>query len=165
MDRTLGPILKTVLFTIVVPGSVTILGPRAVLPPGSRPIIGGWGLPGIAFLMAGAAMYLSCAWEFAYRGLGTPAPIDPPKVLVARGLHKYVRNPMYLGVFCILLGEAALFRSRHLLVYAAGFVVIAHVFVVLYEEPALRKQFGSAYEDYFHAVPRWLPKLRREKTT
>jgi protein-S-isoprenylcysteine O-methyltransferase Ste14 len=159
MSRTLGPILKTLVFTIVVPGSVTILGPRALLPRGPRPIYGGLGLLGMSLLALGISIYLSCAWEFAYHGLGSPAPIDPPKVLVSGGLHKFTRNPMYLGVLTILLGEAAIFRSRHLVIYALGFVAIAHFFVVVYEEPVLKKQFGQAYEDYLRKVPRWIPKL------
>ncbi len=163
MTRALAPILKTLLFTVVVPGSVTVLGPRALLPPGSRPLIGGPGLLGIILLSIGIAIYLSCAWEFAYHGLGTPAPIDPPKVLVARGLHKFVRNPMYLGVLAILLGEATLFRSRDLLVYMACFGLAAHLFVVFYEEPTLRRQFGQAYEDYFRTVPRWVPRFQQTR--
>ena len=72
------------------------------------------------------------------------APVDPPRHLVVRGLYRYVRNPMYVGVIAILLGEALLFGSLTLLWYAAAFFAVAHLFVVLYEEPALRGQFGES---------------------
>jgi len=108
----------------------------------------------------GAAVYFRCAWEFAARGLGTPAPIAPTKFLVTTALHRYVRNPMYLGVALAILGEAALFRSIHVAEYAGIMLLIAHTFVVLYEEPTLQRQFGESYEEYRRNVPRWIPRLR-----
>ena len=110
-------------------------------------------------LRVGAAIYFRCAWEFAVRGLGTPAPIAPTKYLVTTALHRYVRNPMYLGVALAIVGEAVIFRSVHILIYAALMLTIAHVFVVLYEEPTLRRQFGESYEEYRRTVPRWIPKV------
>jgi protein-S-isoprenylcysteine O-methyltransferase Ste14 len=114
---------------------------------------------GIVFLI-GAAIYLRCAWEFAVRGLGTPAPIAPTKFLVTTALHRYIRNPMYIGVAIAILGEAAVFRSIHVAEYAGVMLLIAHTFVVLYEEPTLQRQFGESYEEYKRSVPRWLPRLR-----
>jgi protein-S-isoprenylcysteine O-methyltransferase Ste14 len=159
MPRALGPILKTLLFTIVAPGSVTVLFPYWIL--GRRPnlVLHALGMFGIILVAVGAAIYLRCAWEFAYRGLGTPAPIDPPKVLVSRGLHRFVRNPMYVGVLTVVLGEAALFHSRDLLIYGAIVALAFHLFVVLYEEPTLRRQFGEAYEEYCRTVRRWMPRF------
>ncbi len=95
------------------------------------------------------------------RGLGTPAPIAPTKFLVISGLHRYVRNPMYIGVALVILGQAALFRSPHLAEYAALMLLIAHTFVVLYEEPTLRRQFGASYEEYRRTVPRWIPRFTK----
>ncbi|PYX80702.1 MAG: hypothetical protein DMG70_22490 [Acidobacteria bacterium] len=101
------------------------------------------GCLGLAALVLGGAIYLRCAWEFASRGFGTPAPIDPPKLLVARGHNRFVRNPMYIGVLAIVLGEATRFRSRQLLIYAACLPLAFHLFLVLFEEPALNEaQFG-----------------------
>lgn len=105
--------------------------------------------------VCGIGLYAHCAWTFAARGQGTPAPIDPPKVLVVEGLYRYTRNPMYLGVLCFLLSEAILLTSTILLVYAGIVFACFHLFVVLYEEPHLRRQFGQMYEDYCRAVPRW----------
>ena len=111
----------------------------------------------------GAAIYFRCAWEFAVRGLGTPAPIAPTKFLVTTALHRYVRNPMYIGVALAIAGQAALFRRLHVVEYAAVMLLIAHVFVILYEEPTLRRQFGESYEEYRRSVPRWIPKAPKRK--
>lgn len=159
MNRTLGPILKTILFTIVVPGTVAGLVPYWILD-GSRSLTEGpleW-LGAICFLL-GASIYFRCAWEFAVRGMGTPAPIAPTKYLVTTGLHRYIRNPMYIGVFLVILGEAAGCRSLHLVEYAAAMLLTAHLFILFYEEPTLMRQFGKSYEDYKRRVPRWIPRL------
>jgi protein-S-isoprenylcysteine O-methyltransferase Ste14 len=156
----IGPILKTLVFTIVVPGSVTVLVPYLLLRAHPHPRFDALGVFGLVAVTLGVAIYLSCAWAFAYHGFGTPAPIDPPKALISRGLNRIVRNPMYVGVLTILLGQAALFRSRELLIYAACLALGFHLFVILYEEPALRRQFGQAYDEYRRAVPRWLPRFR-----
>lgn len=94
---------------------------------------------------------------FCVRRTRTPAPIDPPKVLVARGLYRVVRNPMYVGVVLILLGESVLFASATLLGYALLAWVVVHLFVVFYEEPTLRQKFGTSYENYRKTVPRSIP--------
>ena len=161
MPRRFWPIFNTLLFTIVVPGTVAILIPRWLLGGFLGPQGGvlSW-IGGIAFL-AGTAIYFRCAWEFAVRGLGTPAPIAPTQFLVTTALHGYVRNPMYLGVALAILGEAALFRSLQLAVYALVLLLTAHVFVVFYEEPTLERQFGRSYQEYRRNVPRWLPRLDR----
>jgi protein-S-isoprenylcysteine O-methyltransferase Ste14 len=159
MTHALGPILKTALFTIFVPGTVAGYVPFRLL--------GGFAWPGgglltwlgMLIMVLGAAIYFRCAWEFAVRGLGTPAPIAPTKFLVTTALHRYVRNPMYLGVALVILGEAALFRSAHLVEYAALMLLIAHLFVIFYEEPTLGRQFGESYDEYRRTVPRWIPKL------
>ena len=139
---------------------MTVLVPYLLLPALSRAHWDSLGYLGLTALVAGTAIYLHCAWEFAYRGFGTPAPMDPPKVLVSRGLNRFVRNPMYLGVLTIVLGEAALSRSRQLLIYAACLALSFHLFVVLYEEPALKRQFGETYDQYQRIVPRWIPRFR-----
>jgi protein-S-isoprenylcysteine O-methyltransferase Ste14 len=107
----------------------------------------------------GVAVYFKCAWDFASTGKGTPAPIDPPKRLVARGLYRLVRNPMYVGVLITLVGEAWLFSSWALLAYAAIVITWQHLFVVFYEEPALKRKFGESYSDYLARTPRWIPRI------
>ncbi len=149
-------ILKTLVFTIVVPGTVTVVIPRYLLGVGAQAAVP-FGLIGILPIALGATCYLWCAWDFASVGQGTPAPIDPPKVLVARGPYRVVRNPMYVGVLLILLGESVLFASATLLGYALLAWVVVHLFVVFYEEPTLRRKFGTSYENYRKTVPRWIP--------
>ena len=102
----------------------------------------------ILIILLGAAIYFRCAWEFAVRGLGTPAPIAPTKFLVTTALHRYVRNPMYIGVLGVLLGEVGTFRALVLLEYAAFCFAAVYLFVLFYEEPTLRRQFGESHEEY-----------------
>jgi protein-S-isoprenylcysteine O-methyltransferase Ste14 len=159
--------LRTLIFTVVVPATVTVYAPWWILSRAVAPGPTGWRPPGptgwrwIALLpiAAGLAIYLRCAFDFG-RARGTPAPIDPPKELVAAGLYRYTRNPMYVGVASIVWGEALLFGSRDLAVFAAAVCLAFHAFVVLYEEPSLRGRFGDAYVRYCGAVPRWLPRPR-----
>jgi protein-S-isoprenylcysteine O-methyltransferase Ste14 len=152
---------RTLIFTIIVPGAVTALIPYLLL---SRNLssfahIGPFQLFSLIPMAIGAAIYLRCAWDFASTGKGTPAPIDPPKRLVARGLYRFVRNPMYVGVLLTLLGEAWLFSSLTLVIYAAIVITWQHIFVVFYEEPALKRKFGESYLDYLARTPRWIPNL------
>jgi protein-S-isoprenylcysteine O-methyltransferase Ste14 len=153
-------LLKTIIFTIVVPCTVTILLPyyflssRKSLLPAQ---IGSFQNGGALAILFGTAIYFRCAWDFTFAGRGTPAPVDPPKELVVRGLYRYVRNPMYVGVLSILFGEALLFESRVLFQYAAGVFLIFFLVVVVYEEPVLRHKFGESYRQYCESVPRWIP--------
>jgi protein-S-isoprenylcysteine O-methyltransferase Ste14 len=114
---------------------------------------------GLVAIGLGSALLGACIWEFAHSGGGTLAPVDPPRELVVRGLYRYVRNPMYLSVTAIVLGEVLLTASRALLVYWAVWFVVVNLFVIGYEEPALRRRFGAAYERYTQEVGRWLPRL------
>lgn len=116
----------------------------------------GVGLLGIG---VGVVLLGACVWEFARTGRGTLAPVDPPRELVVRGLYGYVRNPMYLSVTTIVLGEALLAGSWPLLVYWAVWFLVVNLFVISYEEPALRRRFGPAYDSYTRDVGRWLPRF------
>jgi protein-S-isoprenylcysteine O-methyltransferase Ste14 len=154
--------LKIVLFTLVAPGTVTVLLPALLLrgDPGGRVE----GIPaalGGLLILTGVLLYVWCAYAFARFGQGTPAPIDPPRHLVDRGLHARTRNPMYLGVVSVLVGEAALFGSSRLFAYAGAVFLGFHLFTVLYEEPAHRRRFGAAFDEYCRRVPRWIPRLAR----
>jgi protein-S-isoprenylcysteine O-methyltransferase Ste14 len=157
----MSPILRTVIFTIVVPGFWTVLMPYWMLPRGVAPDLRGAGAVGWVLMAAGMALYLMCAfWGFALRGKGTPLPLDPPKKLVVEGPYRVVRNPMYWGVGSVVLGEAAIFHSAALAELVAVFVVGVILFVLLFEEPELRRKFGAEYEEYCRRVPRWLPRIR-----
>src|ERR1700694_2439295 len=131
-------LFKTIVFTFLVPGTVTILVPFWLLPSRSAQLpmqLGMFRYFGVLPILMGAAIYVWCAWDFTFAGRGTPAPIDPPKVLVVRGLYRCVRNPMYVGILSILLGGAFLFASQRLFEYAAVVFILFFLFVVLYEEP------------------------------
>ena len=114
-------------------------------------------LAGITIGAAGAVLALWCILTFALIGHGTPAPFDPPRRLVVRGPYRHVRNPMYLGAAGALLGAALFYETVVLWVYAAVFLMLMHAFVVLYEEPTLRRTFGEDYATYCRRVGRWLP--------
>ncbi|MGH7493599.1 MAG: methyltransferase family protein [bacterium] len=114
---------------------------------------------GGALVGVGAIIVVECFARFALKGLGTPAPIVPTERLVVSGLYRYVRNPMYVGVVLAVVGQALLFGNFVLLQYAALVWLCFFAFVVLYEEPALRRQFGSSYETYRANVRRWWPRI------
>ncbi len=118
-----------------------------------------WHLLGLACIGIGAALLFACIWEFARSGRGTLAPVDPPRELVVQGLYRYVRNPMYVSVTTIILGEVVLTRSRELLAYWVIWFAVVNVFVMAYEEPTLRVKFGDSYERYCLSVRRWIPRF------
>ncbi len=148
---------KVVIFTVLVPGTIAVAIPYSLLTEEPMPHTGPLGLLGLLPLTLGVAFYLWCAWDFASAGRGTPAPIDPPRMLVARGLYRVVRNPMYVGVLLILIGESIIFSSLAILQYALFVWLMFHLFVVFYEEPTLRKKFGATYDEYRKSVSRWVP--------
>lgn len=114
---------------------------------------------GLVLMASGATLLLTCIWEFAASGHGTLGPPDPPKALVVRGLYRYVRNPMYLSVATLLIGEDLLVQKLPLLLYFVIWFAFVNFFVLAYEEPALRAKFGDSYEQYTRSVGRWLPHL------
>ncbi len=159
----MSPFFRTLIFTIIAPGFWTVAMPYWMLPRGVRPELRGASVLGWPLIAAGVVLYVATAfWGFALRGKGTPAPIDPPKTLVVEGPYRVVRNPMYWAVTFVMLGEALAFRSAALAELAMAFFAGTMLFVLLYEEPALRRKFGAEYEAYCRQVPRWLPRFRNK---
>ncbi len=156
-------VVRTLVFAAVVAGAVLVFIPSRILASSARPAVFtvGWNLAGLVLIAVGVFVLSLCYAGFIVEGQGTPAPYDPPRRLVTGHLYKRVRNPIYVGVALILLGEATVFQSVALLGYAAVVWLGFHGFVVFYEEPTLRARFGSAYEEYLRQVPRWLPRLGR----
>ena len=109
--------------------------------------------------LIGGVILLWSFWNFLIEGRGTPAPVDPPKEMVAVGFYRYVRNPMYFGVLLILIGHFLWFGYWWLLAYTILAFIVVHLFVTGYEEPTLKRKFGVAYEDYLKRVPRWIPRF------
>jgi protein-S-isoprenylcysteine O-methyltransferase Ste14 len=156
----MSPIIRTLIFTIFIPGFWTVAMPYWLVPRGVMPDLRGVGAAGWLLIAAGVALYFTCAfWGFALRGQGTPLPADPPKKLVVEGPYRIVRNPMYWGVASVMLGEAAVFHSKALGDLVVVFFVGVILFVLFFEEPALRQKFGAEYEEYCRRVPRWLPRF------
>jgi protein-S-isoprenylcysteine O-methyltransferase Ste14 len=158
--QTPSAIAGSALFFVAAPGVVAGLVPwlltdRYRLPlstvSGSIPV--GWVL-----IVAAAALLIHCFARFALEGLGTPAPVAPTERLVIGGIYRHVRNPMYVAVLSIILGQALLFSSWLLVAYAAVAATAMVAFVKLYEEPTLARRYGAEYEAYRRAVPGWLPR-------
>jgi protein-S-isoprenylcysteine O-methyltransferase Ste14 len=160
--RTVVPaVAKTLVFTVFVPGTVAGYVPWRLRLEAAVGVSGAEEWAAITVIAIGVVIYLHTAfWGFAVMGGGTPAPIAPTKVLVVKGLHRFVRNPMYLGVALVIGGQAWLFHSPHIAIYMVCMLLVAHLFVIFYEEPTLRRQFGEEYDRYRASVPRWIPKLR-----
>jgi protein-S-isoprenylcysteine O-methyltransferase Ste14 len=152
--------LRSLLFTVIVPGSVAGYIPWALVSGANRfPLhLGPARMWGLLPLGLGICVYVATTWQFGSAGRGTPAPWDPPRELVRSGLHARVRNPMYLGVLSCLLGEALLRDAGILLGYLVLVWVAFHVRVVIVEEPGLRRAFGPTFDTYVSRVPRWIPR-------
>jgi protein-S-isoprenylcysteine O-methyltransferase Ste14 len=153
--------VKTLVFTILVPSTVGGLIPwllthsaaQESMPPESSV----WMVVALLLLALGVGLYLWCAGAFTFIGKGTPAPIDAPTALVVQGPYRWVRNPMYLAVLLVILGQALVFRASLLVGYALLFWLVVHTFVIVVEEPSLHDQFGCSYDAYLRRVPRWIP--------
>ena len=152
--------LGSILFFILAPGMVAGFIPLALLRTGPQVQTGFLAYAAFPLWVIGTTVLIWCFRDFLVKGKGTPAPIDPPKELVVSGLYKYVRNPMYVGVLLVILGHFLWFGFWNLLIYAVVVFAAFSAFVIFYEEPTLKRNFGAAYEDYLKKVPRWIPKFR-----
>src|SRR5687768_16101824 len=132
--------------------SVSRWSPDAALAPAARVV-------GIGLLIVGGALFAWCVLLFARVGQGTLAPWDPTQRLVAVGPYRHVRNPMISGVLLMLIGEALLWRSGVLALWAGTFLLINHAYFLLSEEPGLERRFGQSYRAYRAHVPRWIPRI------
>lgn len=151
---------RSFLFFIAAPGVVAGYIPLALLQTGPQVEMGMLSYLSPILWGGGLVILVWCFWDFLSKGSGTPAPIDPPKQLVIEGLYRYVRNPMYVGVLLVIFGHFLWFGYWFILAYAAVVFTAFSTFVIFYEEPHLRKTFGSAYEGYCKQVPRWIPRFR-----
>jgi len=153
--------LKSLFFLLLVPGLLIGYFPYLISTTDTELIdLGSLSYLAFPLLILGWTFMLWCFWNFLINGKGTPAPIDPPKELVAVGLYRYIRNPMYVAGTIALLGWILWSPSLPLIVAPVLFFTATHLFVTLYEEPNLKKIFGASYEDYLKRVPRWIPKFK-----
>ena len=159
---TLFALFRTLIFATIFMGFTLVYLPARVLSASGivRPAaMGSMQILGLVVATLGTMLLLWCVLDFALIGKGTPAPFDPPRRLVMQGPYRFVRNPMYIGTGTLLGGATIFYQSRPLLMYECGFLLICHLFVVIYEEPALTRKFGQEYEVYRHQVRRWLPRM------
>ena len=162
MTTRVRAIVGSFVFFWIAPAVVAGVGPFLLVGWTLQPPL--LGLPGeravgVAAAAAGLACLLDCFARFALEGRGTPGPVAQTEVLVASGLYRFVRNPMYLCVLVIVAGQALLFGQARLFAYAGSVLIAFHLFVRLYEEPTLRRRFGGSYETYCLHVGRWRPRM------
>jgi protein-S-isoprenylcysteine O-methyltransferase Ste14 len=151
--------LGSALFLLAAPGVVAGLIPWSITHWEMSPTPVAVRIAGAALIGAGVAFLIHAFARFALEGIGTPAPVAPPERLVVGGVYRHVRNPMYLAVGFVIVGQALLFGKPVLFIYAAAFGAMALCFVRFYEEPTLRRRFGASYDAYRRAVPGWRPRL------
>lgn len=160
--RKRAAILGSTLFFVAAPFLLAGLVPWWLTGWQLRPAffaIGPIRLVGAALILAGIPVLIDSFARFALQGLGTPAPVAPTQHLVVTGPYRHVRNPMYVAVIAIILGQALLFADVRLLAFGAAFWLTCHLFVLAYEEPTLHRTFGAEYEVFRSHVPRWIPRL------
>jgi protein-S-isoprenylcysteine O-methyltransferase Ste14 len=161
VQRTIA-VLGSALFFVVVPCVLAGIIPWWITRWYLRPAFFGLELTrfiGILLIIAGVPGLVGSFARFALQARGTPAPIAPTKNLVVTGLYRYVRNPMYVAVVAVILGQAILFGDWRLILYGALFWLACHLFVVAFEEPTLERTFGAEYQAFRSNVPRWIPRL------
>jgi protein-S-isoprenylcysteine O-methyltransferase Ste14 len=160
--RKLSALIGSAIFLVVAPGFVAGLAPWWISHwQFDRPFVG---LTPVRF--AGGirlAGLLECFGRFALKGIGTPSPVFPTRHLVITGMYRYVRNPMYVAVVAIVLGQALMFGNLALLEYGAAVWLLFHLFVLIYEEPTLRNTFGAEYDEFCATVPRWIPHFKNPR--
>jgi protein-S-isoprenylcysteine O-methyltransferase Ste14 len=162
MMRRILALLGSALFLISAPGVVAGLVPWWISGWKVQPPFFGFRFVrvlGFLLIATGVSVLVESFARFALQGLGTPAIVFPPRHLVVKGLYRHVRNPMYLAVVAIILGEAMVLGDPPLLLYCALVWLFCHLFVLAYEEPTLRKTFGAEYDAFCANVPRWIPRL------
>jgi protein-S-isoprenylcysteine O-methyltransferase Ste14 len=164
MSERGGPwrLVGSLLFLVLMPGTVVGLVPywltrwRVEEPFLGVPILR---VAGVLMVLAGLGSLIDSFARFVFVGLGTPAPIAPPTRLVVSGQYRHVRNPMYVAILAIVIGQGLVLGSGALLGYAALLWLLFHLFVVLHEEPRLASRFGAPYEVYRRSVRRWWPRV------
>ena len=113
--------------------------------------------------LIGTLIIIWCSVDIIRKGRGTPAHVDPPKILLVNDLYRHVRNPIYLGALLVQLGYIVWFGSGLMIIYFLLFVLAFHLLIVFIEEPVLRNAFGAAYDEYVKSVPRWIPRIDQAK--
>jgi protein-S-isoprenylcysteine O-methyltransferase Ste14 len=162
MTRRVLAIIGSAVFLVIAPGFVAGLVPWWISHWRLEPPFFGTSLfhfAGGTLIALGAVCLIDSFSRFAVQGAGTPAPVFPTRHLVVTGLYRYVRNPMYLSVASVILGQGLLFGNVTLLEYGGLVWLLFHIFVLVYEEPTLKASFGPEYKVFCAEVPRWIPRV------
>jgi protein-S-isoprenylcysteine O-methyltransferase Ste14 len=162
MRRTLA-IVGSAIFLVIAPGVVVGYIPWRICRWHVEAPLAGFSsfrILGVLLIAAGLPVLVDSFVRFAVQGLGTPAPVFPARHLVVSGLYRFVRNPMYVAVATLILGQGLLFGDLHVLEYGIAVWTAFHLFVLVYEEPTLRITYGPEYEAFCTNVHRWVPRLR-----
>jgi protein-S-isoprenylcysteine O-methyltransferase Ste14 len=152
----------SLVFLVVAPGFVVGLVPFWISRWRFEPALLGLTavrVAGAVLIVIGLPVLLESFWRFAVKGLGTPAPVMPTQRLVVSGLYRHVRNPMYLAVAAMIVGQALLFGNVRVLEYGALVWFAFHLFVLGYEEPTLTAAYPAEYPVFCEHVPRWIPRF------
>ena len=161
--RRVSAVVVSLLFLVLAPGTVAFLVPWLISGWRMETPLRGWmplRLASVLLVAIGIPVLIDSFARFALHGLGTPAPVFPTRRLVISGFYRLVRNPMYVAVTEVILGQGLLLGNLRVLEYGALVWLAFHLFVMLYEEPTLRAAYGREYEEFCSAVPRWVPRLR-----
>jgi len=162
LTRRPAAILGSLVFLVIAPGFVAGVVPWWLSHWHVRAAFLGlsvFRVVGALLILGGVPLILDSFARFALQGLGTPAPVLPTKHLVVTGLYRHVRNPMYVGVAAVILGQALVFGNIQVLEYGLFIWLAFHLFVLGYEEPTLRASFGEEYREFCANVPRWVPRF------
>jgi protein-S-isoprenylcysteine O-methyltransferase Ste14 len=143
---------------VLLPGTVAVVVPAVLVGAYGTDVEAVRAALGVPLVAAGFLMWLWTVWLFARVGKGTLAPWDPTTHLVVDGPYAHVRNPMITAVLAALMGEALVFGSTAIAIWAAIFALINHTFFLAYEEPSVERRFGDEYRRYKQNVPRWVPR-------
>ena len=154
--------LGSLLFFVIAPGTLTVYIPWSITDWHLKPAFLGLGalrIVGATLVFLGLIVLIEFFARFVWKGFGTPAPVAPPIRLVVTGYYRRVRNPIYVALIAIIIGEALILSDERLLGYAAIPWLFFHVWVLAIEEPSLGSSFGDEFAIFRANVPRWLPRL------
>jgi protein-S-isoprenylcysteine O-methyltransferase Ste14 len=161
-SRRVWAVVGTAVFLALAPGTVVGWVPWRISRWQMRAPFFGFALfrvIGVVLIVGGISVVLESFARFALQGVGTPAPVFPTRHLVVKGFYRYVRNPMYVAVVSVILGQGLLLGDTRVLAYGVFGWLVTHLFVLIYEEPTLRRSFGAEYETFCAHVPRWIPRV------